>query len=351
MTEIVIINPVADDLTTAAARRRALLAEHTRTGHTLGALTAAWLGEQSESEHTRAAYRRHVTVYLDWCISRDLDPLTVGLPEITMYGTHLADAVSPTTKRPYKPNTRANMLAAVSSWYTYLVRAAVLTANPARDAKRPKYDRRHSPTASLDRTQATDVRATSETEAPRTITNECVALIFGLLLDLGIRVSEACGINLDDFGQRDGKHVLTVRMKGGKTRTRVIAPELGVRVDVYLAVRPQPVPGDEDAAQALLLTRAGRRVSRHQVYRLVQRMAAIVGVPMSKRITPHSLRHTWNRVAKLLGASIEDRRDALGHTSVAITQLYDHVADELERDPSTLVAAALAAPRPEKDHP
>lgn len=341
MPELVIINP-ATDPTSPAARNAQLLATPTGTGHTLGALTAAWLGEQSESERTRDAYRRQINVYLSWCTSHDLDPLTVGLPEITMYGVHLASITSPATGKPYKPNSRANMLAIVSSWYTYLVRAGALKANPARDAKRPRYDRRHSPTSSLDREQATAVRATSTTNAPRTLTAECAALIIGLLLDLGIRVSEVCGIDLDDIGQRDGKRVLTVRMKGGKTRSRVIAPELAERLDAYLKVRPQSAPGDEDAERALLLTRAGRRVSRHQVYRLVQRLAAIAGVPMPSRITPHSMRHTWNTIARLLGATIEDRRDALGHSSAAITQLYDHVADELERDPSTLVAAALA---------
>lgn len=341
MPELVIINPAADPASPDALRRQ-LLAEPTRTGHTLAALTSAWLGSMTESARTRESYDRQITVYLDWCVSRDLDPLALGLPEFTMYGVHLASMVSPTTKRPYKANTRANMLAIVSSWYTFLVRAGALKANPAKDATRPRYDRRHSPTSSLDQHQASTVRATSETNAPRTLTNECVALILSLLLDLGIRVSEACGVDLADIGQRDGKRVLTVRMKGGKVRRRVIAPEVGTRLDAYLTARPQPSPGDEDATRALLLTRAGRRVSRHQVYRLVQRLAAAAGVPMPSRITPHSMRHTWNTIARVLGATIEDRRDALGHSSAAITQLYDHVADELERDPSVLVAAALA---------
>jgi site-specific recombinase XerD len=345
VADLVIINPVADPAS-PAARRGALLSMRTRTGHTLGALVMAWLGEQADSEHTRESYRRQLNIYLDWCISRDLDPLTVGLPEITMYGVHLASMTSPTTKRPYKPNTRANMLAAVSSWYTYLVRADVLKANPAKDLKRPKYDRTHSPTSSLDRQQATAVQAKSETGTPRTLTAECVTLIFGLLVDLGIRVSEGCGANLDDLGQKKGKRIIAVRMKGSKMRDRVIPPELGAKLDTYLAARPAPAPGNLDADRALLLTRDGRRVSRHQVFRLVQRMAALAGVPMPHRITPHSLRHTWNTIARELGATLEDRRDALGHSSAAVTQLYDHVADELERDPSTLVAAALAGGTP-----
>jgi integrase/recombinase XerD len=52
------------------------------------------------------------------------------------------------------------------------------------------------------------------------------------------------------------------------------------------------------------------------------------------------MRHTFNTIARQHGAALEDRRDALGHSSAAITQLYDHVALSLSRDPAHLVAEA-----------
>ncbi len=314
-----------------------LLASTTRTGHALGHLVAAWLGSFTESTATRTAYQRDLREYLAWCARRELDPLTLRLPEVQMYATELAVAANPRTGRPLAAKTSARKLAAISSWYTFLVRADVLDANPARDVTRPRYDRRHSPTASVTEGQASTMLAASRDHEHRTLGRECAGLIMVFLVDLGIRVSELCQADLDDLGQRDGMRVLTVRMKGGAVRLRPLPPQLAALLEEYLAARP-----DGADSRALLVTRAGKRINRHQVYRLVQRTADRAGVPMPESITPHSMRHTFNTIARQRGAALEDRRDALGHSSAAITQLYDHVALSVARDPAHLVAAATA---------
>ncbi|WP_010692878.1 tyrosine-type recombinase/integrase [Saccharopolyspora spinosa] len=312
-----------------------LLAATTRTGHTVTALISAWLGSFADSSDTRAAYARDLREYLAWCTQRDLDPLTMRLPEVQMYAAQLAAATNPRTGRPFAASTRARKLAAVSSWYTFLVRAGAIDANPARDAARPRYDRRHSTTASVSEQQAAQMLTSSRGYPHRTLGPQAAVLAMMLLIDLGIRVSELCNADLADLGQRDGLRVLTVRMKGGKIRTRPIPAPLAPVLDAYLQARPS----DADTS-ALLVTRHGRRVNRHQIYRLVQALAAQAGVPMPQRITPHSMRHAFNTIARERGAALEDRRDALGHSSAAITQLYDHVALSLTRDPAHLVASA-----------
>ncbi|MDA3627685.1 tyrosine-type recombinase/integrase [Saccharopolyspora sp. WRP15-2] len=312
-----------------------LLASTTRTGHTVTALISAWLGSFADSSDTRAAYARDLREYLAWCTQRELDPLTMRLPEVQMYAAQLAAATNPRTGRPFAASTRARKLAAVSSWYTFLVRAGAIDANPARDAARPRYDRRHSTTASVSEEQAAQMLTSSRDYAHRTLGPQAAALTMMLLVDLGIRVSELCNADLADLGQRDGMRVLTVRMKGGKVRTRPIPAPLAPVLDDYLRSRPSDVD-----TTALLVTRNGDRVNRHQVYRLVQTLAAQAGVPMPQRITPHSMRHAFNTIARERGAALEDRRDALGHSSAAITQLYDHVALSLTRDPAHLVAGA-----------
>lgn len=320
---------------TAAAT---VLAGTTRTGHTVAALISAWLAAFADSADTRAAYGRDLQEYLAWCLRRELDPLTVRLPEVQMYAAHLADAVNPRTGRRAAPSTRARKLAAVSSWYTFLVRAGAIDANPSRDVARPKYDRRHSPTATVTERQAAKMLAASQSAAHRTLSSAAAALAMALLVDLGIRVSELCKANVADLGQREGMRTLTVRMKGGKIRTRPIPMQLIPLLEQYLAARP----ADGDPA-ALLVGRDGTRVNRHQIYRLVQRTAHEAGVPMPDTITPHSMRHAFNTIARERGAALEDRRDALGHSSAAVTQLYDHVALSLSRDPAHLVAAATAS--------
>lgn len=315
--------------------RTELMAATTGTGHTVTALISAWLGSFAESPDTRAAYGRDLGEYLEWCARRGLDPLLVRLPEVQMYATELAATINPRTGRAYAASTRARKLAAVSSWYTFLVRAGAIDANPARDAARPRYDRRHSPTASVSEGQAKAMLTASRNGEHPTLGRDGAALAMVLLIDLGIRVSELCRANLADLGQREGIRILTVRMKGGAVRNRPIPAQLAALLDSYLDSRPA-------GGEALLVTQDGRRANRHQVFRLVQRMAAEAGVEMPKRITPHSMRHAFNTIARQRGAVLEDRRDALGHASAAVTQLYDHVALSLTRDPAHLVAAATA---------
>lgn len=324
------------------ARREVALSAPTRTGHTVSALISSWLGENTESVHTREAYGRDLSEYTEWCATKDLDPLAVKLPDVTMYAAALADAISPVTGRPFAKTTRARKLAAVSSWYRFLVRAGAIDSNPAVDVKRPRYDRRHSPTSSVNESQATAMKDAGAGSEHRTLGRPCVVLVLALMIDLGIRVSEVCGANMADLGQRDGMRTLTVRMKGGKVRTRPIPTQLGIVLDRYVAAQPVVAPDDDDATHALLRALDGRRINRHQVYRMVQRMAALAGVPAPRSITPHSMRHAFNSIARELGAPIEARREAMGHSSVGITELYDHVALSLTRDPAHLVAAATA---------
>ncbi|MEV0704701.1 tyrosine-type recombinase/integrase [Saccharopolyspora sp. NPDC050389] len=316
-----------------------LLATPTRTGHTVAALIAAWLGSFTDSVATRGAYARDLREYVEWCTRRELDPLGVRLPEVQMYAAELAAATNPRTGRAFAASTRARKIAAVSSWYTFLVRAGAIDANPARDAARPRYDRQHSPTASVSERQAAQMLTASRDYRHRSLGPEAVALVMMLLIDLGIRVSELCHADLADLGQRDGIRVLTVHMKGGKVRTRPIPAPLVPVLDAYLTQRPDADTG------ALVVTRHGERINRHQIFRLVQTMAAEAGVPMPQRITPHSMRHTFNTIARERGAALEDRRDALGHSSAAVTQLYDHVAVSLTRDPAHLVAGATSETR------
>jgi site-specific recombinase XerD len=314
-----------------------ILSTRTRTGHTVAGLVASWLGSFSESDNTRAAYARDLNEYLAWCTRRGLDPLALRLPEVQMYATELAASTNPRTGKPYAAATRARKLAAISSWYTYLVRAGSIDANPARDAARPRYDRQHSPTATVSERQAREMLGASRDDEHPTLGREGAALAMALLIDLGIRVSELCQAELGDLGQRDGMRTLTVRMKGGKVRTRPIPAQLTSLLDEYLTARP------DSTSAALLVTRDGTAVNRHQVSRLVRRVAQQAGVEMPKRITPHSMRHAFNTIARERGAALEDRRDALGHSSAAVTQLYDHVALSVTRDPAHLVASATAS--------
>lgn len=334
---VAVVDPAA---IAAHAERAVILSTATRTGHTVHQLIAAWLGSFTESADTRAAYGSDIEQFIQWCARRQLDPMALRLPDVQMYGAELAETDNPRTRRPLAASSRARMLAAVSSFYSFAVNADALDFNPAREMRRPKYDRRHSATASLTEKQATTFLTAGRTVAHRTLCVEAVALVSALLVNLGIRVSELCNANLSDLGQRDGQRTLTVHMKGGKIRVRPIPAQVAPLLDAYLAVRP--TPASEVDADALLLDKNGSRLTRHQVKRLTQRLAVVAEIPAPEKVTPHAMRHTFNSVAKERNATLEERQEALGHSSADITALYDHTDRPLSGDPAHLVAAAVA---------
>ena len=88
--------------------------------------------------------------------------------------------------------------------------------------------------------------------------------------------------------------------------------------------------------------RTGCGIDRHTIARFVRRAARAAGLPAAEKITPHSFRHAWATVARERGASLEERQYALGHADPRTTQRYDRARQSLDRDPSYLVAAAVA---------
>lgn len=306
----------------------------TSTGHTVSQLLYSFLGGL-ESDSTRKAYTGDLRQYLQWLEERGLDPLAVQRPEADMYAAHLQTVVS-TRGKPYGRKTRARKLAAVASFYAYLDKLDVISRDPFNRVTRPKSTDADTPTSTTTERQTRTLLETSRTLRSRALGDRLPAVVLHLMVDLGLRVSEVCSLNRDDLGHRDGLRTLTVRMKGGKVRTRPVPPQLGPMLDDYRTHRP--APANADAEEALFLDTAGNRINRDQIAGMIKRTSQAAGLP--QHLTPHSMRHAFNTIARERGAPIEDRRDALGHSSATVTQLYDHAAVSLASDPAHLVATA-----------
>ena len=291
--------------------------------------TAAWLWSFRESAHTRAAYQRDVTDFVHWCARRDLDVRVVRRADVDAYAATLTQVPSARTGRPLAPATVARRLAALSSWYAYLLDAGAVGHNPTVRVRRPRLDRDHTATVGLSAAEALALRRAAANDPLL----DCAAVLAGFLLEIGARVSEVCALDVTDLGHDSGHRTVRLRMKGGKARVRAIPPGLAGALDGYLAGRVDgPVFRLPD----------GRRLDRYVVFRFVRRAAYAAGVPAAARITPHSLRHAWATIARERGATLEERQYALGHADPRTTQRYDRARASLDRDPSYLVAAAVA---------
>lgn len=153
--------------------------------------------------------------------------------------------------------------------------------------------------------------------------------ILELLFSTGLRVSELCSLNSDiDLSVDD----LSIRGKGGKIRVVFISDKAKKAVREYLKAR-------KDMSEALFVridtknskkSAKEERLDRRSVERIVKGHAIKAGI--SKKVTPHVIRHMFATDLLGNGADIRSVQTLLGHSSIMTTQIYTHVTDKHLRD-------------------
>jgi len=141
--------------------------------------------------------------------------------------------------------------------------------------------------------------------------------VLELLYATGLRVAECCGLDRDDVDERQG----TVRVmgKGGKERVVPVGDEALHAVGSWLAVR-----GKERGA--LFTNARGGRLTTRSVQRIVKQRARAAGI--DRRVTPHTLRHSFATHMLGEGADLRLIQELLGHSRLSTTQRYTHVSPE-----------------------
>ena len=304
----------------------------------LAEATAAWLAAKKPT--TRDAYRRDLHSWAQFCDRRGQHPLLARKPDADLFGAWLQDTSGP----HLTATSAARRMAAVSSWYRYLVACDLHERNPFSAAERPRVDRDYSATAFLDEPSARRLILAAETH--RGVTGLRDAAMVRLMLQLGVRVTEVCALTVESLGTTGGQRTVTIHGKGGKRVVRALPPSAGEALDRYLAARnahrhADPAEPASTDARPLFTTESGRAVDRTHLFKLVRRLAREAGLPHPDSITPHSLRHTFATLATERGADLDDLQDAMGHADPRTTRRYQRSARRLDRDPAHLVAAAL----------
>ncbi len=141
--------------------------------------------------------------------------------------------------------------------------------------------------------------------------------ILNLMARAGLRVSEVVALRLGDvtLNQRKG-HVVVRASKGLKDRTVPLPKAAREALQEYLGVRP------EWTGKYLFVTRTGRPLTPRDVQRLVEKAARRAGI--TRRVTPHTLRHTYATRALRQGVDLATLARLLGHESLTTTARYLH---------------------------
>lgn len=285
-------------------------------------LVAGWLLGY-RSANTRRAYRRDVSAWLGFCAAVDVDPLKARRTHVDAWARSL-EALGAAAA------SVARKLAAVSSWYSWLVAEDVLAgASPCAHVRRPRVSD-ESRTLGPDRDAARALLAAAHDLGPK-----YEALISLLLLN-GLRVSEAVNADVEDLDTERGHRVLRVVRKGGRTALIAMAPRTSAALDAHIGDRIEgPIFLGELHGQGA----TGRLTSSGASY-MVQRAAKRAGI--TNRLSPHSLRHGFVTLALQAGATLTDVQDAAGHADPRTTRRYDRARHRLDAAPTYTLAAALA---------
>ena len=210
----------------------------------------------------------------------------------------------------------ARKLAAVRSFFRFLLRRKVLTSNPALNVVTPKLPRRLP--VVLDEQSVARIMEAPDPRTPEGLRDRA---ILEMLYGTGIRLSELIGLNRESVDLRND--TVKVLGKGNKQRLVPLGRKAKDALLRYLRMRDSREP-------ALFLSSRGKRLYPKGVYLIVTKHIRTVSEIEKK--SPHVLRHTFATHLLSRGADLQAVRELLGHASLSTTQLYTHVTvDRLKR--------------------
>lgn len=262
--------------------------------------------ERNASPHTLAAYHRDLEQL--WSFVRGEKGETAGAGDVDhlLLRRYLAQLA-----RVVKKSSMGRKLAAIRSFYRYLVRRGLADRNPAELLATPKKEKRLP--FHLDIDQATALMDAPDEDARHHLRDRA---ILETLYSSGLRVSELTGLNIEDLDLVNG--MVRVMGKGGKERIVPLGAKAVAAVSEYLASR-----GQTAVNSALFLNTRGHRINRRSVARVID--AHVLKIAAFKRISPHTLRHTFATHMLEGGADLRAIQELLGHASLSTTQKYTHV--------------------------
>jgi integrase/recombinase XerC len=284
---------------------------HPPSSQTLEAVLAAFvraLQGSNRSPATVRAYQTDVSQFLTWLHHTNMVaqlPTQVERADLTDYLAALAG-------RSVSGVSRARKLAALREYFRFALANGQLTSSPVEGIVTPKKE--PSGRTSLRVDEYTRLLSLAGAQ-PRDYA------ILQVFLQTGVRVSELCGLRLGDVDLAAG--TLTVSGKG-MVRRMIELERKGIQaVKSYLAVRPQTVDDH------LFLNQYGEPLGERGVRKLVAKYLRSSGI--TKKVSPHSLRHTFATYKAERGVTAFQLQQWMGHRNVNTTQIYVHLGRQNAR--------------------
>ena len=264
--------------------------------------------ERGLSLNTLSAYRNDLGRYFQFLAKRNLSLAKVNKDDLRSF-------MMTQKENGLAARSISRGLATLRSFHQFLTQEGYLKEDPTVLLESPKLWRKLPEVLSIE-----EVGKLLETSSGRDWMALRDRAILETLYATGLRISEIATLKLEDLHLDVG--FLRCFGKGGKERIVPLGREAIRAIRRYLErSRPKLSRGKEK--NFLFLSRLGRKLSRQSLWKVVQKSARAARI--QKRITPHTLRHSFASHMLERGADLRVVQEMLGHADISTTQLYTHV--------------------------
>jgi integrase/recombinase XerC len=279
--------------------------------------------ERNVSEHTLRNYSSDLEQFLDYLAPADLNTGKRNLPDIKQIDhITIREWLSSLHSAQKRKSSIARKLAALRTFFQFLLREGIVETNPAKLVATPRLEKKLPQHLSIE-----EAIRFIETPDPETDLGKRDRAILELMYATGVRVAELTKL---DIGDVDLGNKL-IRVTGKRRKERIVPfgePALETLLQ-YLGVREgllSQAPISLRDEKALFLNYQGTRITTRSVGRMVEKYIRICAG--MHNISPHALRHSFATHLLDSGADLRDIQELLGHARLSTTQIYTHVSME-----------------------
>lgn len=268
--------------------------------------------EKGLSENTLESYGRDVRKFV-----RYIEENGPASADDIKY-SHILDYLSHFKDRGLNATTLVRSIVSLKQFFKYLLMEKIIREDPAAHIRTPKMKKGIPGVVTLDEVER--ILGAPDESIPEGLRDSAMLEV---LYATGIRVSELIGLKLNDVNFELG--FVVVYGKGSKERIVPMGDKARNKLLEYLGSSRQALLKSRDA-KALFVTRLGKGMTRQSFWKIIKHHALKAGI--AKKISPHTLRHSFATHLLERGADLRTIQLMLGHSDISTTQIYTHVESE-----------------------
>lgn len=274
--------------------------------------------ERNFSENTLDAYVRDIKKLKEYA-EEDLDNVT---PDVISYD-NLQEYIFRLSKQKFSERSQARWISSIKAFFKFLLEDEIRKDNPSAMLEGPKLGLYLPDTLSLSDINRIINAIEVHTDLGRR--NQCIVEV---LYGCGLRVSELIDVKISNINFKE--NYIKVVGKGNKTRFVPLAHYTANLLQLYIQEVRSKNKINKKYEDTLFLNSRGTSMSRVIVFLIIKELTDKAGV--SKKISPHTFRHSFATHLLQNGADLRYIQEMLGHSSITTTGIYTHLKTEELRE-------------------